>query len=48
MKYMTCAMIELEYDMMFDTTIISLYELENTLRGRQPFIYNALEKGIAA
>ena len=40
--------IELEYEILFDTTIISLYELNQTLRGKQPFILNALHNGIAA
>jgi len=38
--------LELENDVMFDVHIISNYELNNTLRGKQPIFTNAIEKGI--
>jgi len=46
--YAVCYDIELDYDIIFDTTLISLNELNNTLRGKQPFICSALNNGIAA
>ena len=40
--------MELEYDILFDTHVISTYELEHSLRGAQPIFRNALEKGVYA
>jgi len=41
-----CYDIDLKYDILLDVKIISKYEL-STLRGKQPFILNALAHGIA-
>jgi predicted nucleotidyltransferase len=46
--YKVCYNVELQFDIIFDITIISENELKNSPRGKQPFILNALNKGIAA
>lgn len=43
--YDTCADINVEYDIITDVKMISWEELQ-TLRGKQPFIQNALHEGI--
>jgi predicted nucleotidyltransferase len=40
-----CWEIDYKFDILTDVKIISLNEL-NTLRGKQPFILNALENGV--
>ncbi len=40
-----CYDIDLKYDIILDSKVISKNEMK-TLRGRQPFILDALEKGI--
>lgn len=40
--------LELEYDILFDTYVISTYELEHSLRGAQPIFINAINKGVYA
>jgi predicted nucleotidyltransferase len=40
--------IELEYEIIIDLKIISLNELNNTLRGKQPLFLNAIKQGIYA
>lgn len=42
-----CYEIDLKYDILTDIKVISRKEL-NSIRGKQPFIRNALEKGISA
>jgi predicted nucleotidyltransferase len=42
----SCYEIDLKYDILLDVKIISHGEL-STLRGKQPFILNALEYGVA-
>lgn len=41
-----CWEIDYKYDVLTDVKIISLNEL-NTLRGKQPYVLNALEKGVS-
>lgn len=41
-----CYEIDLKYNLLTDIKIISLKEL-NSLKGRQPFIVNAVKEGIA-
>jgi len=38
--------IELEYDVLFDVHLISLYELKKTLKGTEPIYRNAINNGI--
>ncbi len=40
--------MELEYDILIHTFLISTQEIENSLRGTQPVFVNALEQGIYA
>ncbi len=40
--------LELEYDIFIDTKLISVDELQNTIRGKQPLYVDAIEKGIYA
>ena len=40
--------LELKYDILFDTHLISIDELENSLRGAQPIFRNALKRGVYA
>jgi len=40
-----CYEIDLEYDIVTDIKLISTHDL-TTLKGKQPFIVNALEKGL--
>jgi len=42
-----CYKIDLKYDIITDTHILSEYE-QNSLRGRQPIFVNAMKKGIHA
>jgi predicted nucleotidyltransferase len=42
-----CYGIDLKYDIITDTHILSEYE-QNTLRGKQPIFINAMKKGIHA
>jgi len=44
--YETCYQTELLEDVFFDINIISEFELNNSLRGKQPFILNAIKNGI--
>jgi len=44
--YELCYGIELLEDVFFDINIISLTELNTTLRGKQPFITNIINKGV--
>jgi len=44
--YEICYQTELAEDVFFDITVISERELLNTMRGKQPFITNALKTGI--
>jgi len=39
---------ELDNDVFFDTHFLSLNEIENSKRGRQPIFIEALEKGVYA
>lgn len=41
----TCYEIDLKYDVLTDVKVISLTELQ-TLKGKQPYIVNALKEGI--
>lgn len=41
-----CYQIDLQYDIHTDVKVISLREL-NSLKGKQPFIINAMKEGIA-
>jgi predicted nucleotidyltransferase len=45
--YETCYELDLAYDILIDAKIISRDEL-GTIRGKQPYIQNALETGISA
>jgi predicted nucleotidyltransferase len=40
--------MELEYDIFIDTKIISVNELQNTIKGKQPLIVDAIQEGIHA
>ncbi len=40
--------LELEHDIFIDTKIISLDELQNTIRGKQPLYVDAIQEGIYA
>ena len=42
-----CYDIDLKYDILTDVKLISRNEL-NTIKGKQPFILNALEQGLVA
>ena len=42
-----CYEIDLKYDIVTDIQVLSLKDL-NTIKGKQPFVLNALEHGIAA
>jgi len=44
--YSECYNIELAENVLFDINIISENELKNSLRGKQPFILNAINSGI--
>jgi len=44
--YEICYQTELSEDVFFDISIISEHELKNTIRGKQPFIQNAIKNGI--
>jgi predicted nucleotidyltransferase len=46
--YTECYNVELKEDVFFDINIISENELNNTLRGKQSFILNAINKGVIA
>jgi len=46
--YSVCYNVELSEDVFFDINIISENELNNSLRGKQPFILNAINKGVVA
>jgi hypothetical protein len=37
---------ELKYDIFIDFKIISMQELKNSIRGKQPFFQDAIENGI--
>lgn len=37
---------ELKYEIFIDFKIISLYELNHSIRGKQPFFQEAIEKGV--
>ena len=43
-----CYEIDLKYNIMTDTHIVSEYELQHTLKGYDPVFVNALQKGIYA
>lgn len=43
-----CYAIDLKYDVITDTHILSDYELHNTIKGADPLFVNALNKGIYA
>jgi len=43
-----CCDIQIDYEIYLDITIISQNQLNNSLRGKQPFIINAIERGTAA
>ena len=43
-----CYSIDLKYNILTDTHIVSEYELQNTLKGADPVFVNALKKGIYA
>ena len=40
--------LELKHEVLFDTHLLSEYELENTLKGAEPIYQNALKQGIYA
>lgn len=40
--------LELQYDILIDTFLISTHELRHTLRGSQPVFVNALKQGVYA
>jgi len=40
--------LELENDVLFDTHLLSLYEIEHTLKGAEPIYQNAFKQGIYA
>jgi predicted nucleotidyltransferase len=40
--------LELQYDILIDTFLISTHELRHTLRGAQPLFVNALKHGVYA
>jgi predicted nucleotidyltransferase len=44
--YEICYQTELSEAVFFDITVISEHELKNTMRGKQPFILNAIKNGI--
>ena len=43
-----CYEIDLKYDIFIDTKLISINELNNTLKGKYPLYLDALEEGIYA
>jgi len=43
-----CYSIDLKYNIFTDTHIVSVYELQNTLKGSDPVFVNALKKGTYA
>lgn len=40
--------LELKNDILFDTHLLSLYEMKHTLKGAEPIYRNALKRGIYA
>ncbi len=40
--------MELEYDIFIDTKVISVNELQNTIKGKHPLIVDAIQEGIHA
>ena len=43
-----CYAIDLKYDVLTDTHILSDYELHHTIKGADPIFVNALKKGLYA
>jgi uncharacterized protein len=44
----TCYSIDLKYDIFTDIHIISSYELNYTIRGKEPLFINAIKNGVYA
>jgi predicted nucleotidyltransferase len=40
--------VGLQYQVLFDLNLLSVHELNHTLRGKEPIFVNALQKGIHA